>query len=225
MAREVLVGRAVAHGRNRRELMLTEIRIYVEGGGKGDTRARIRRGFNTFFQSLVAIAREREIGWEVIPCGSRESTFDDFKTALKTHADALNLLLVDSDGPLIAATPSQHLKQYLDRRNLQKVSDEQCHVMVQMFEAWLVADLEALKKFYGRGFNAKAIPRNPIVEEIDKTGLETSLKKATSKTQKGKYHKIKHAAELLERIDPSKVKAAAPHCRRLFETLEAKMAD
>jgi hypothetical protein len=205
--------------------MATEIRIYVEGGGKGNPRARIRKAFNAFFASLVATARESGIRWELIPCGSRNSTLEDFKTALRSHPDAFNVLLVDADGPMRGSKPKQHLHNPNHGWDLQVVSDEQCHLMVQIFEAWLVADVEALEAFFSPGFNARRLPKHPKVEEIDKAVLEKALKEATRKSKKGEYHKIKHAAKLLELIDASKVRSAAPHCRRLFETLEAKLAE
>jgi hypothetical protein len=40
-----------------------------------------------------------------------------------------------------------------------------------------------------------------------------------AKTKKGKYHKIDHAADLLEEIDTAKVRHRCPSCERLFATL------
>lgn len=96
--------------------------------------------------------------------------------------------------------------------------------MVQVMEAWLVADSEALKRFYGQDFNAKLIPSNPDVEQIDKTTLFSALKDATRRTAKGEYHKIRHGPEILKLLEASKVQNAARHCQRLFETLERKMS-
>jgi hypothetical protein len=95
--------------------------------------------------------------------------------------------------------------------------------MVQTVEAWLVADVDAVSKFYGQGFNANTIPKNPNVEQISKEDLESTLKRATRNTPKGEYHKIKHGPKLLGQVDVSKVRKAAPHCDRLFVTLEGKM--
>lgn len=36
----------------------------------------------------------------------------------------------------------------------------------------LIADINALKKFYGQGFKEKSIPKNPNVEQIDKNQAE-----------------------------------------------------
>lgn len=95
--------------------------------------------------------------------------------------------------------------------------------MVQAVEAWFIADIETLKKFYGQGFKENAIPKNANVETIAKDTLEPSLKAATGKTTKGEYHKINHASKLLELLDVATVRQASPYCDRLFTTLQDKM--
>lgn len=85
-------------------------------------------------------------------------------------------------------------------------------------EAWFIADIDTLKKFYGQGFKEDSIPKNPNVEQIDKDALEPSLKAATRNTTKGEYQKIQHASQLLG-LDVTKVRTASRHCERLFTTL------
>jgi len=86
-------------------------------------------------------------------------------------------------------------------------------------EAWLIADPDALARFYGADFRRTAIPDNPNVEEIDKAQLLSDLKTATRDTTKGEYHKTRHAPQILGELDASQVRSAAPHCERLFSTL------
>ena len=64
---------------------------------------------------------------------------------------------------------------------------------------------------------------NPNVEQIAKTQLEPLLRAATRTTQKGEYHKIRHASKLLEIINAGVVRRASTHCERLFTTLTEKM--
>lgn len=59
-----------------------------------------------------------------------------------------------------------------------------------------------------------------MVEQIPKHDLEPALKNASRNTKKGQYHKIYHAAKLLEMLDTANVRQAAPHCERLFGILE-----
>ncbi len=103
------------------------------------------------------------------------------------------------------------------------IDDEHCQLMVQTMEAWLVADINTLKKFYGKGFKESSIPKNLDVENIDKKQLESGLKAATRGTKKGEYHKIQHASKLLGLLEVDKVRQTAPHCERLFDTLIQKM--
>jgi hypothetical protein len=203
--------------------MVTEIRIYIEGGGdKKDTKKAIRLGFSEFLKDLRQIAQENRIRWQIIICGSRQNAFGDFKSALKTNPNAFNILLVDAEAP-VNTTPCQHLK-FRDDWDLPNVDDEHCHLMVQTMEAWLIADLGTVKKFYGAGFKENAIPKNPDVERIDKKQLESSLKAATRNTKKGEYHKIQHASKLLALLDVDKVRQVAPHCDRLFAIILEKMS-
>jgi hypothetical protein len=203
--------------------MVNEIRIYIEGGGNDvHTKKLLRQGFNSFLSDLVAIARSRRIGWQLIPCGPRHQAFDDFLTALETHPDAFNILLVDSEDP-VSKSPWLHL-QARDNWNIGQINDEHCHLMVQTMEAWLIADFSTLNRFYGKGFKESAIPKNPNVELIDKKTLLSALKDATRNTSKGEYHKTRHGLKILELLEVSKVRNAAPHCDRLFKTLIEKMS-
>ena len=202
--------------------MVKEIRIYVEGGGDGkNTKTPVRKGFSGFFTDLISEARKKRIKWRIIACGPRNTAYTDFITAMQSHSDAFNVLLVDSKSP-VKMSPWEHLKDQ-DRWELQESHNEQCHLMVQMMESWLIADIEALKKFYGQDFNENKIPDNHNVEDISKAAIEVSLKAATRKTQKGRYHKIYHGPKILELVDTQKVRKAAYHCERLFTTLSEKM--
>jgi Domain of unknown function (DUF4276) len=204
--------------------MVKEVRIYIEGGGDGkNTKALIRQGFSQFFKPLVELARSKKVKWNIIICGSRDNAFKDFKTALKDHTEAFNILLVDAEAPVKLESPWQHLKLRDNWDKPSGVDDSQCHLMVQAVEAWFIADISTLKRFYGQGFKENSIPRNPNVETIAKDDLEPSLKAATNKTTKGEYHKINHASKLLELLDVATVRQASPYCDRLFTTLQGKI--
>lgn len=202
--------------------MTKEVRIYVEGGGdEKESKAAVRRGFGGFLIGLRDAAQDRRIRWHIVACGSRNATLDNFRTALRTHPDAFNVLLVDAEGP-IACSPREHLRQR-DGWELPDLPDDHFQLMVQMMEAWLIADPDTLAAHYGQGFNKRAIPRNPDVEQVDRPSIEHGLKAATRRTSKGEYHKIRHGPILLERIDPGKVRVAARHCERLFAVVAGKM--
>lgn len=205
--------------------MVSAIRIYCEGGGKGpNTRGPFRSGLRQFFRSVVALAQEKRVGFDLIPCGSREQTYRHFKTALAAHPKAFNVLLVDAEAPVAQSLQNswKHL-EVQDGWDSMNCAEDHCYLMVQAMEAWFIADRDALQKFYGQGFNANSIPKNRNVEEIAKDQLEAALRKASKKTQPGEYQKIRHGAKLLARIESKKVRQASQHCDRLFTTLENKL--
>lgn len=199
--------------------MVKEIRIYIEGGGDSkNTKASLRKGFSKFLNPIIEILQSKKIEWNITMCGPRNKAFRDFKNALEAHRDAFIILLVDSEEAVKNQTPWEHLK-CRDDWDAPGVDDTHCHLMVQTMEAWFIADVEALKKFYDQGFKENSIPKNRNVETIDKDLLEPSLKAATRDTTKGEYHKIRHASKLLEMLNAERVREASPHCKRLFTTL------
>ncbi len=205
--------------------MTEEIRIYVEGGGQDDrTRSRLRVGLQWFLGDLWSRARRRGIRLKIVACGDGARTVRSFHRALAWHPGAFNVLLVDAEGPVTETSARQHLRTRDPRRWTDaRVEDDRCHLMVQMMEAWLIADREKLAEYYGERFHESSLPSNPNVEQIDKQTLERSLAKATRDTRKGQYHKTNHAPGILERIRPEVVKPKATHCKRLFDTLAAKI--
>jgi hypothetical protein len=203
--------------------MVNEVRIYIEGGGdSNETKAALRRGFSSFFKELVQVAKSKKIRWNIILCGSRNNAFRDFKNALATHPDAFVILLVDSEAP-VTQSPWEHLKSRDKWDAPSGVDETHCYLMVQTMEAWFMADIDTLKKFYGQGFKENAIPKNINVETIEKDRLERSLEAATRDTSKGEYQKIQHASKLLEKLDVDKVRKASSECDRMFATLTALM--
>lgn len=202
--------------------MVNEIRIYAEGGGdQRFGKAAVQEGFSKFLSPLKEMARKHHIRWYIVACGSRQAAFDAFGIALQQHRDAFNVLLVDAEGP-VSQSPWAHL-QDRDHWPTQNISDDHCHLMVQAMEAWIIADLEILREFYGQGFNPNPIPRRDNLEMIGKPDLESALRLSTQNTQKGEYHKIRHGPKILALVDAAKVCRRAQHCERMFTTLRNKL--
>jgi hypothetical protein len=155
-----------------------------------------------------------------VPCGTRRKAFDGFKNANEQYPEAFSILLVDSEEEVVGS-PKQHL-QKRDRWDLTFAHDDKCHLMVRVMESWFLADVDALKGYYGEGFRASRIPPSSNIENIEKPRVYEIMREATMHTKtKGEYHKTRHAPELLEIIDSSKVRAASPHCESLFAVLNA----
>ena len=197
---------------------MVNVRIYVEGGGdRGELKARCRQGFRSFFQKAHLEGRMPN----VIACGSREITFDKFRSALTKATDNnFIVLLVDSETPVAQKTgPWLHLE---NRDNWDKPAgamDENAHLMVQCMEAWFLADKEALAGYFGDDFNMKSLPGRLEVEAISKSDIEAGLKAATRQCKKGQYDKGSHSFGILAELDPDKVTGASPQAKRFINTL------
>ncbi len=86
-------------------------------------------------------------------------------------------------------------------------------------ESWFLADADTVESYYGSGFRKQDLPRNPDIEQIPKQDVLNGLDRATRQSPKGRYSKGKHAFELLERIDPAKVRAASDYADQFINAL------
>ncbi|HYO57066.1 DUF4276 family protein [Archangium sp.] len=194
------------------------MRIYVEGGGSsGALKSECRHGFAEFFKKLLPAGRQPRI----IACGSRNEALDDFRTALRKHRDEHVVLLVDAEAPV---PPEQAVWTHLRQRDgwapPTGATEENTHLMVQCMESWFLADPAALTTYFGQGFQASALPRNPNIEAISKQDVFRALDAATRQTRtKGVYSKGGHSFAILARIEPAKVRSASPYAERLAVTL------
>lgn len=201
---------------------MSRIRVYVEGGGdKKEQKQKIRIGFSAFLEEIRAQdARRRSV--RVTACGSRDRAFKAFCSALRNNPNDFIVLLVDSEEPVRSGdTPWRHLcsRDSHWQRDDPQVPDDRYHLMAQTMEAWFIADPATLQSYYGHDYNANPIPQTNDVEQIDKDTLGNALHAATRRTQKGPYHKINHASDLLQLINPDTVRQRASHCARLFRVL------
>jgi hypothetical protein len=198
---------------------VTELWLYVEGGGNKDSRARLRESFSRFLSEPRLAAHRHGIQWRVVMCGSREEAYRMFEDLLQRYPSALVFLLVDAERPVLASSTREHLRIGEEGWDLSFATDKQCHLMAQVMESWFLADPDALERFYGQGFGKGQIPKRKNVEEVPKDVVMASLDTASRRTQRGRYHKIQHGPLILESLDPQRVRSRAPHCGRLFEAL------
>jgi len=165
-------------------------RIYYEGD-----RA-LREGFGRLFAKVSPSSRLKWVAGK-----STAETRKRFELGRASNPEDRCLLLIDQED----LTSSRGASEFW---------------MVQLMEAWFLADPEALKRYYGEGFQASALPRRPNVEEIPKDDVTRALRNATVKTTKGKYHKTAHGPDLLGVIDPTLLRRAAQNCDLLFQAVE-----
>ena len=190
-------------------------KIYVEGGGNSKRlRQACRRGFIKFFEQVGLAGRMPKI--EV--CGSRENAYQDFRDAL-SKGNRNVMLLVDAEGPVTADSPWLHLTARDNWDRPDRATDGQCHLMVQVMEAWFLADVAALQTHYGQGFRAPALPQNPNIEDISKDDVLAGLNRAARDTGKRSYNKSGDSFAILEKLDPAKVRQASGYADRLIRAL------
>ena len=145
------------------------------------------------------------IDLNITPCRSGD---DAIKQCVK---DTGAVLLIDSEGALST--------QLIERVSGQIGASNRVFFMVQLMEAWFLADRPALEAYYGRGFNVGRLPGNPNIEDIPKADVEQGLHNATRGCRKGQYNKTNHAVDLLRRLNPDAVYNACPNFRSLIDFL------
>ncbi len=189
------------------------VSLFVEGGGENKTLIRAcRRGFRKFIENAGVAGVPN-----VVPCGSRGNAYRDFRTAIRDGVDAL--LLVDAEGPVTTQEAWRHLKANDNWDRPANATDGQCHLMVQAMESWFLADSDALASFYGQGFNARALPANPDIEQVSKEDVLAGLNQAVRNTRKGDYKKGLSSYEILERLDLGKVRTRSKYADRFIQAL------
>jgi len=186
---------------------VNELRIYFEGDD------RLRPGIRLFFTGIAEAASRK--GWHFAPpVATYGRPVQAFRIALRAHADAWNVLLLDYEDPDEAEIRKKHLGG---------CDQDSVFWMVQVMDSWFLADIDALKSFYDGGFQESALKGNPNVEEIPKADVLGRLENATRATKAGKYQK-NHAFKLLGLIDPTKVRSVAPNCERMFRVILAGLS-
>lgn len=189
------------------------VHIYVEGGGSGALKSECRRGFAEFFGKFLPSGKRPK----VIACGSRNEALDDFRAALRKSRGEHIVLLVDAEAPVSTGRIVwAHLKQHDGWEPPHGATEENTHLMVQCMESWFLADLDTLTAYFGQGFQASALPKNPNIEAVPKQDVLRALLAATRQSKtKGTYSKSGHSFQLLALIDPAKVRGASPHAEHL----------
>ncbi|HTS51281.1 MAG TPA: DUF4276 family protein [Bryobacteraceae bacterium] len=192
--------------------MVRELRIYYEGDHK------LKPGLHEFLREIREIAQSQRCQFRLIDTDG--TPVQDFRDALKANREAWNVLLLDSDAP--------HNRSHADlcrSKDIDPAHEGSVFWMVEVMEAWFLADIESLIQYYGAGFREDALRGNPEVEKVSKTDVLSRLKRATQATKPGEYHKTKHAPDLLAAINVGLVRRAAPNCDRLFSLVLAKLSE
>ena len=194
---------------------MVKTKVYVEGGGGKTLNRDCRKAVRTFLTNAGVAANTVEVE----ACRGRGDAYNTFSG--DARRGLRGVLLVDSEAPVKAQNAWRHLEANDGWRRPRNVTDQQCHLMVQIMESWFLADMDALESFYGQGFQRRSLPQNQNAEEVPKQDVLNGLARATDHTGKGSYNKGKHSFQILEKLDPVKVKAASPHANRFITALSS----
>lgn len=196
---------------------MVRVRIVIEGGGSGETPDKdFRQAWTQFFESAGLVGRMPR----VVRGEGREQTFDKFKTALqRPRRNELPILLVDSEGPVAAGHSAwQHLRNSDNWDQPIGTADDSVYLMVQVMEAWFLADRDALRRFFGPSLNENHFREWQNLEAVPKDTIYNALVQATRDCQQ-QYQKGKISFQLLGEISPGLVAAACPHADQLLTYL------
>jgi len=197
------------------------VRVYIEGGSSGGTAdSDFRRGWKKFLNELHEAARNHGYhSLEVVRGKGRASTYDSFKNHHLTFPEDLCVLLVDSETMVPEGT---RVWDVVGTREGDKwprptwATERHLYLMVNFVETWIVTDHDALRVYFKRGFDPRALPSTGM-EARSKGEIQRAIEKATENTQKGRY-RHGQAHEIIELVKPANVKMLR-HGRRLFDTL------
>jgi hypothetical protein len=197
------------------------VKLYIEGGGESRSlHIKCREGFRKLLERAGFQGRMPSTK----ACGNRSGAYDDFKTALHSAKDdEYPVLLVDSEAP-VSQPAWQHLRSRDGWERPDRTDDDQAQLMVQCMESWCVADIAALRRFFGNGLRENALPPLNNLETRDKQVIQEALVNATRNCgrQRG-YEKGRRSFELLAELDPVELKKHLPHFVRLCEMLNARL--
>lgn len=168
--------------------------LYVEGT-TDDTNGDLRQGFeNLLKKELAGKMPSIKLGDGI------SQTIDKFK-----NTEGVKFLLIDLDG--VNETKEKRLKNY-------DLPIEQTFFMVQAMEAWFLSQPEMLNEFYKKDLK---IPKKHASEIIKP---DIKLRELTKNSPKKEYHKVRHAVELLAKLDIEKLKKTFPDFNDLIEVLK-----
>lgn len=190
------------------------MKLIFEGGGQNDAlKTEARRAFTTLLEKAQVTRKPRTVA-----AGGRDAAYKSFTSAIGKGEAAV--LLVDSEQPVTTTDPWAHVEARDKWPRPEGVSNDHLHLMVESMENWFLADVDALKTFFGMGFRESALPGNPQIERVAKVAALKALENASADAKsKGRYEKGRHSFKLLAALTPSKLEYASPWAKRFFEHL------
>ena len=174
-------------------------KVLIIEGTKDESNGILRQGFNKLLSQKLKGSMPRIIMGE-----GKTQAIKKFKN----YRTGKPFLLIDLDKP-----ESQKEKEIEEKGFIQ--GSEYVYFMVQEMEAWFLSQPEILDSFYNE--KIRNIPDRPAKDIPNPSDL---LYRITKATKRGKYHKVAHAVELLQKLDANKLSTEFVDFRNLIETLK-----
>ena len=196
--------------------------IYLEGGAtaadSNEDKIRCRQGFRKLLESCGFAGRLPRL----TPCGSRNDTFQSFRSGLETRKSSFVAMWVDSEDPVLhVEEPWTHLKSRDNWDRPAGAPDEQVLLMTTCMETLIVADRSTLLKHYGSSLQVSALPPLENLEQRHRHDVQDRLVHATRDCS-NQYAKGKRSFDVLGKLNPDALEQL-PSFKRTRRILEAKL--
>ncbi len=175
------------------------VRLLVIEGGSDTRNGSLRRGFHDLLSKEI----QENLIPRIIMGDSKNESIKKFLT-IKNPSN----LLIDLD------KDESFRDEDISNNNLQ-VHRDKVFYMIQEMEAWFLSQTDILVSYYP-DIDWDDI-RAKKVSEIHRPAYV--LGTLTQKSKSRKYHKIKHAVELLPQLDTKKLAVDFPDFQRLLDVL------
>ena len=174
--------------------------LFIEGE-TSEAIASLRQGFNKLFnQSLSGKMPKIYMGDGIT------TTIRKFKNNTR---NGISFLLIDLDDL------EENKDSKIQELALKDHSDN-VFWMVQEMEAWFLSQPAVIDEIYGKGISNKITSKR--AQLFEKPSME--LARITAGSRKGKYQKVAHAVELLEKLDARQLRIDFPEFDALIKRLE-----
>ncbi len=196
-------------------------KIYIEGGGDSkELHVRCRQAFRQLIEKCGFSGRMPQL----VACGGREATFDDFRTAhAHARAGAFIAILIDSEEPVAEVDqPWAHLARRDGWMRPHGADDDQVLLMTTCMETWIICDGQTLATFFGNCLQTTALPSLHDIESRSRGAVHDALVRATRACKAG-YVKGTRSFEVVGRLNPATLRQHLPSFVRFERVLKEKL--
>ena len=161
----------------------------------------------------------------LVASGSRNTAFDNFKTALSNASGAEYVaLLIDSEDPVSDVEKTwEHLRRSDTWQRPRGVGDDQVLLMTTCMETWMVADRSALRDHFGRNLRPERLPPLTNLERRARGEVQRKLENATRDCA-APYAKGPRSYEVLGKLSPDTLESHLPSFKRTRRILSDRLS-